>query len=208
VAKAKAKGMEQFRDTKVSVIERQPDGSVVRKKMPLTLRLELSDPNKATTPDVESKVEGIKVRPDKDNVVAGKLEGDWVREPDLSKRLANGSKGRRGVHEAISFKNDSSAAARVSEKYHKFFADKRVYMAGTVTLTTGRERQEAVFLLVEFKGNAHVFWFSERDGVPTKYPRDFKVMLAAAVQGENDLLFAGGEFNQHHFAAYQRVKTK
>lgn len=208
VAKDKAKGVESFRDTKIEVIERQADGSAVRKKKPLILRLELFNPNKVPARGVETKAVGIKVRPDKDNVIAGKLEGAWVRDSDLSKRLAKGSRGGRGGHETISFKSDSSAAARVPQKHHDFFADKRVYMSGTVTLTTANEPQEAVFLLVALNGNLHVFWFPERDGIPSKLPRDFKVMLAPAVQRADDILFVGGEFNQQHFAAYQRVKAK
>lgn len=149
----------------------------------------------------------IKVEPDKENVVASKLEGDWRLEPALTKHLAKSTEGSEGG-EAISFKSDSSVAAKIPPaKYEKFLANKRVYMAGIVTFKKGGKPRENVFILIEHKGNPHVVWFRERGGDPLGNAESFNVMLAVAVESENDLLFIGGDFNNQPFSAYQRVKT-
>jgi hypothetical protein len=46
VAKAMAGKVEKMRDHMVTRVERQGDGSVVRKKTPVTLRLEMPKPDK------------------------------------------------------------------------------------------------------------------------------------------------------------------
>ena len=46
VAKDRAEMVEWHRDRKVTVFERQPDGSRVRQTKPVTLRLELPKPDK------------------------------------------------------------------------------------------------------------------------------------------------------------------
>jgi len=146
----------------------------------------------------------FKVEPDKDNVVASRLEGDWVLEPALTKRLAKSTERSEGG-EAISFKSDPTVAAKIPAKYETPLAGRRIYMAGTVTFKREGKSREQVFILIEHKGNPHVVWFRERGGDPLGDAESFNVMLAVAVERDSDLLFIGGDFNNQPFSAYRRL---
>lgn len=148
----------------------------------------------------------FKVAPDPENVVASKLEGDWVLEPTLTKRLAKSTDRSEGG-EAISFKSDPAVAAKIPAMYQKFLGDKRIYMAGIVKFKKGGAFRENVFILIEHKGNPHVVYFRERKGDPLGDAESFNVMLAVATENDNDLLFIGGDFNNQPFSAYQRAKA-
>lgn len=142
----------------------------------------------------------IKVEPDKENVVASRLEGDWQLDTAVTKHLTE-----RDVKagRTFSFKSDPSVAAKMP----KLPVDKRVYMAGIMTVKDGKSR-EHLFILIENQGNPHVVWFRERGGDPLGDTESFNVMLAVARDRQNDLLFIGGDFNNQPFSAYTRVKVE
>jgi hypothetical protein len=146
----------------------------------------------------------IKVEPDKENVVASRLEGDWVLDAALTKRLTKNDGNAEGGR-AISFKSDPSVVENIPAKYHKYIANHRIYLAGTVIFREAQPRAH-VFLLIEHRGNPHVAWFRDRRGEPLGDTESFNVMLAVAREPQDDLLFIGGDFNNQPFSAYTRLK--
>ena len=152
----------------------------------------------------------IKVEPDKENVVASRLEGRWQVDPALTKRLTGRERAipAEGAAEGtLSFHSNPAVAAKIPAKYGEFLAKKRVYMAGTLRISGGKV-QEFPFLLIENRGNPHVVIFRERDGNPLGDAESFNVMLAVAKEKVNDLLFTGGDFNNEPFSAYTRVPVE
>jgi hypothetical protein len=145
---------------------------------------------------------GLKVESDKDNVVGSRLEGKWARDPVLTERLT-GEMPNRGNRMSFEFKSDTTVAEKIPEKFNKFLADKKIYLAGMMTTADGKQYP---FLLIELKGNPHVVYFRERDGDPMGDAESFNVMLAVAHEKKNDLLFIGGDFNNQPFTAYSRAK--
>lgn len=145
----------------------------------------------------------IRVEPDKENVVASRVEGDWQVHAELTKRLT----GNDAVKERkiITVKSDPSVVAKLPDKMQKHFANRRVYMAGIISIK-GDMKKSHPFILVEFRGNPHVVWFRDRNGEAFGDAESFNVMMAAAQQRENDLLFIGGDFNNQPFSAFSRVK--
>jgi hypothetical protein len=138
----------------------------------------------------------LKVQPEKENVVASKLDGSWEPEGELTRRLSGTTLGK------LSFKSDAAIAAKIPAMYEKFLQEKQIYMAGVLTLRD----KEHPFVLIEHKGNPHVVYFCERDGDPFGDAESFNMMLAVAKDKQNDLLFIGGDFNNQPFAAYGRAK--
>ena len=136
----------------------------------------------------------LKVTSDKDNVVSTRLEGRWRVNAAINTRLGQ----NRGV--ILEFKADSKVVETIPQKYEKFLADKTIYMAGTMK----DNNIIHPFILIELKGNPHVVYFRERDGAPLGDAESFNVMLAAAKDQPNDLLFVGGDFNNQPFTAYER----
>jgi hypothetical protein len=139
----------------------------------------------------------LQVQADDENVVASKLEGQWERDAELTKRLGGTAAAK------FSFTSDARVAAKIPAKYQSFFTGKQVYMAGVLTFRD----KEYPFILIEHKGNPHVVYFRERDGDPLGDAESFNVMLAVGKDKRDDLLFMGGDFNNQPFTAYRRVKT-
>ena len=137
----------------------------------------------------------LKVEPDKENVVASRLEGIWQTHESLSQRLTGKAKTRSAK---LSFKSDPSVAAKVPDKYAKFFREQnmKVYLAGTVEL----DGKKCPFVVTHIRGNPHVMFWLERDGDPFGNGESFNVMLAVAEDKQNDLLFVGGDFNNQPFS--------
>ncbi|MBN1418787.1 MAG: hypothetical protein JXP34_08415 [Planctomycetes bacterium] len=160
--------------------------------------------------DSQTAEGGLRVSPDKENVVASRLEGDWQLDAALNKRLTGSEGPRRGGEAnpaAIAFKSDPSVTAKIPAKYEEALSQKRIYMAGILTFRRGGPK-EHVFILIEHRGNPHIIWFRERDGDPLGDAESFNVMLAAAKERRNDLLFIGGDFNNQPFDAYARVQVQ
>ncbi|MBM4073184.1 MAG: hypothetical protein FJ271_30315 [Planctomycetes bacterium] len=148
----------------------------------------------------------IKVEPDKENVVASRLVGDWLLDAALTGRLARNAKVPAEAA-LVSFKSDPAVAAKLPAKYEKFLANRRVYLAGLMTLKGQKSRQHP-FILIEHRGNPHIVWFRERDGDPLGDAESFNVMLAVARERQDDLLFIGGDFNNQPFRAFTRLKVE
>jgi len=146
----------------------------------------------------------LEVQPDKENVVASRLEGRWRIHPALTKRLTGKDNPPRpespGAH--VSFTDDPSVAGKVPGKYDEHLADKHIYMAGMMNV----RGEDYPFILIQFNGNPHVVYFREREGDPMGDAESFILMLASAKHKANDLLFIGGDFNNEPFKAYERVK--
>jgi len=144
----------------------------------------------------------FKVKANKENVVAGRLEGRWPPQIPLTKRLL-GERYQPGPATSssyISFSAEPSVVQKIPAKYEKFLKDKTIYMAGIMT----RWGKDYPFILIELFGNPHIVYFRERQGDPMGDAESFNVMLAPAKGRANDLLFIGGDFNNQPFAAYER----
>jgi hypothetical protein len=150
--------------------------------------------------------EGAKVEPDKENVVASRLEGTWRPHAALTERLTGQHvvAGGESPYGELAFKNDPSLAEQLPEKYVKALAERnaRIYMAGTM-LFRGKELP---FYLINVSGNPHVLFFLEQDGDRFGNGESFNVALAPAEERRNDLLFVGGDFNNEPFKAFERVR--
>ena len=146
----------------------------------------------------------LEVQPDKQNVVASRLEGQWRIHPALTKRLRGKDNMPRteSTGANVSFTDDPSVAGKVPGKYDEFLAKKRIYMAGTMRWP----EKDYPFILIEQWGNPYVIYFREREGDPMGDAESFILMLAPAKHKANDLLFIGGDFNNEPFRAYERVK--
>ena len=145
----------------------------------------------------------LKVEPDKENVVASRLEGNWQAHNSLTQRLTGNAKSRPGK---LSFKSDPSVAGMVPDKYAKFFTEHKmkIYLAGYVNF----DGKDHPFVVSQIRGNPHVMFWLERNGDPFGNGESFNVMLAVAKDKQNDLLFVGGDFNNQPFSAFERAKTE
>jgi len=151
----------------------------------------------------------LKVEPDKENVVASRLEGTWQSQMDLTKRLTGKVEtppGELPFKGELSFKSDPSVAEMVPEQYAKFFAEqkKKIYLAGYLKF----DGQDHPFVVTQIHGNPHVIVWLEKNGDPFGNGESFNVMLAVAKDKQNDLLFVGGDFNNQPFSAFERVKSE
>jgi hypothetical protein len=141
----------------------------------------------------------VPVRPDKENVVASRLEGTWRLHTDLTKRLYGRSFDEVST---LSFRSSSAKSIELPQDFAKFIEGKTIFLAGTFT----GDGKEYPFLLTEYRGNPHIFYFKERDGDPMGDSESFNVMLAVAKDKQKDLLFIGGDFNNQPFVAFERVE--
>jgi len=145
----------------------------------------------------------LKVEPDKENVVASRLEGNWQLHESLSQRLTGKPQTRTSK---LSFKSDPSVAGKIPDKFAKFFTKQnmKIYLAGHVEL----DGKNCPFVVTHIRGNPHVMFWLERDGDPFGNGESFNVMLAVADDTQNDLLFVGGDFNNQPFSAFERMKVE
>jgi hypothetical protein len=137
----------------------------------------------------------VQVRPDQNNVVSSRLEGEWEADDELTKRLGGRAKGK------VEFQSDKAVAAKIPAKFDTFFKGKQVYMAGMMKFG----EKQFPFVLIEHTGNPHLVFFQERDGDPLGDTESINVMLARGKEPKDDLLFIGGDFNNQPFGAYRRV---
>jgi len=143
-----------------------------------------------------SAMGGLRVEPDKENVVASRLEGTWAPHAALNQRLW----GRPGGKSVLSFKSDPAVAQNIPKKYESILSKKRIYMAGKMI----RNGTEHPFLLIEMRGNPHIVYFREGNGDAMGNGESLNVMLAPARDTRDDLFFVGGDFNNQPFDAYAR----
>lgn len=145
----------------------------------------------------------IKVEPDKENVVASRIEGDWQSHAKLTEQLTGNPKARPTK---FSFKSDESVVAKIPEKYATFFVSQKlkVYFAGFVMI----DGKSSPFVLTQIRGNPYVFFWLERNGDPYGNGESFNVVIVPAKDQQNDLLFVGGDFNNQPFSAFERTKSE
>lgn len=147
----------------------------------------------------------LRVEPDKENVVAGRLEGKWKLNAELTARLLDAKTAESMAKNSYEFCSDPNVATKVPEKYNDFFKDKQVYMAGTFK-SSRDDAQERPFILVSHKGNPHLVYFRPKGDDPMGDAESFNLVIVPAKDKANDLLFIGGDFNNQPFAAYDRVR--
>lgn len=146
--------------------------------------------------------EELKVEPDKENVVASRLEGNWQTVESLTQRLTGNVTSRPT---SLAFKSDPAVAGLVPDKYANVFAQRgmKIYLAGYVAI----DGKGHPFVVTHVHGNAHVLFWLERNGDPFGNGESFNVMLAVAKDKQQDLLFVGGDFNNQPFSAFERTNT-
>lgn len=143
----------------------------------------------------------IKIKPNKENVVASRLLGEWQLDPQLTERLT----GRRtSFRMSIAVREDAAVALKVPQKFVEFLENEHsvVSMTGYLKFTG----VEYPFLLTYLNGNPYVFYFREKNGDPYGDSESFNLIVAPAKDLKNDLLFIGGDFNNQPFTAYTRAK--
>jgi hypothetical protein len=140
----------------------------------------------------------FKVEPDKQNVVASRLEGEWRVDEELNGRLKGSTRGMT----SIVVKSDASVAVSIPATYEEFLGGKRLYMAGRLTL----DGKESPFVLIENSGNPHLVMFRARGDDPMGDAESCNVMLAPAKDRAQDVLLVGADFNNEPFRAYERVE--
>jgi hypothetical protein len=145
---------------------------------------------------------GMKVTPNKENVVASRLEGKWVVEPKLTQRLYGQPRASSPPGDEVEFISDPAVAEKVPEKYEKALKGRPIYMAGTMKVKGAAHP----FILVEMNGNPHLVYFREKDGDPMGDGESFILMLAVAKNRADDLLLTGGDFNNQAFSAFERAE--
>jgi hypothetical protein len=148
----------------------------------------------------------LEVKPSEENVVAGRLEGEWQLHVPLTQRLLarQFSPALRSSRAYISFKGDDSITKDIPRKYKDSLKNRTIYKAGMMTV----QGEDHPFILVEFSGNPHLVYFTERNGDPMGDRESFIVVLAAATHDANDLLFIGGDRSNEPFAAYERRQQR
>ncbi|HHJ20702.1 MAG TPA: hypothetical protein ENJ84_12910 [Gammaproteobacteria bacterium] len=139
----------------------------------------------------------LKVEPDKENVVASRLEGSWQIHGSLTRRLTGSAKSRVAkllfITEPSVAENAPDEVAKLIKKYKM-----RIYMAGYMSV----DGKDYPFVLTHIRGNPHIVYW------PTKLNvESFNVMLAVAKNKQQDLLFIGNDFNNRPFFAFERVRT-
>ncbi|MBX9790652.1 MAG: hypothetical protein K2Y37_17180 [Pirellulales bacterium] len=151
---------------------------------------------------LQSSAEELKVEPDEENVVASKLLGIWKQQDALTKRLRGV---RSDARKSQSFISEPGITAKIPEKYVRVFLVQKIkiYVAGYMELHNDRHP----FVLIQLRGNPTILYWRERDGDAFGDTESFTVMVAAATDKKDDLLFIGGDFNNQAFTAYERQET-
>ncbi|MBT3295138.1 MAG: hypothetical protein HN383_07700, partial [Verrucomicrobia bacterium] len=75
------------------------------------------------SPSAQDSPSGLRVKTEKENVVASRLIGEWKTSASLSERL----RGTAARIETLAFSEDASVASKVPEAYAEFLKDKQVY---------------------------------------------------------------------------------
>jgi hypothetical protein len=140
---------------------------------------------------------GLEVKTEKENLVGSRLIGKWKTHVSLSERL----QGNASREETVAFVEDKTVAVKVPDVYAKVLKQKPVYLAGMMT----RNGKAYPFILTEYNGNPHLFYFREKNGDPMGDGESFNLVIAPAKDKEKDLLFIGGDFNNQPFSAFERV---
>ncbi len=141
------------------------------------------------------------VVPDKDNVVASRLEGDGVPDLEIGERLGTQAK------EKLSFKADASVLDRIPPKLLAYLKEKQIFLAGTLTigkLKAEEPPQVMPAVVIEAKGNSTLVCYLSRGGKEIDDGESGILMLATAADKARDMLFMGGDFNNEPMRAWKR----
>lgn len=159
---------------------------------------------------------------DPENVVASELMGKWYPHSGVTMMLGGNAESN---FESIEFAEDKAGFERIKKGFESALekAEKKepgstdkpaaapikealrsAYLSGAMTLVMNGETVKFDFVLVALRGNPHVFFYDAEK-------EDFEsvnVMLARDDEGDKDLLFVGGDFNNQRFEAFSRVKPQ
>jgi RNA polymerase sigma factor (sigma-70 family) len=148
------------------------------------------------------------------NVVGSRLIGSWETDGEVNKKLGLASAVSAPGQPSkitLTFTSDPAVARHVPDGYRTLFADRRVYLAGRMTVanSTGAPA-EYRFLLSEHQGNATLVYFVPRNGDEWSCEETATVMLAPGAEQEKDLLFLTAPEGTPHVLAggFQRVAAK
>ncbi len=135
------------------------------------------------------------------NVLATVLEGKWVPDESLNKRL-----GHKPMDGSLEFRLDPEAVPdKILGKLPDEFSGS-IYAIGWVTMREGAKETKFSFFLTNLNGNPHIVCFQERGGDPYGDSESSIVMAARGADKGDDLLFMGGDFNNENFMAFRRAK--
>lgn len=149
-------------------------------------------------------VQGLRVQPEKGQVVSSHLEGVWTIDSQLSTRL-----GARESMTRLEFKVDASVLDGVPEELAAHFKELRIYQAGLLTMTEASGSvSKYPYALVVLGGNNHVVMFRSRDGGGLDDTESALVSIASGKSRAQDLLFVGGDFDNQPFTPFQREAAK
>lgn len=147
----------------------------------------------------------LRVQPDQNHVVASRLEGVWVADAELCKRL-----GSRSGNGHVEFRSDPAVLdalpPKLTSAMEKSLGEFRIWMAGTVTFVEGERTMRGPFLLTTHTGNTSVVFFRSVEGQELDDAESGIVALAPARDRKNDILFMGGDFNNEPFRALRRAE--
>ena len=150
----------------------------------------------------------LQVTADKQNVVAGRIIGEWEVDVPLTTRLGGGAvrpAGGEGTPARVSFRSDSTVAGQVPAAFVSAVTTRVPYFPVFASGRMSFEGREVPFILTQLSGNPHILFWLERNGDRFGNAESFNVSIAAAKEPANDILFIGGDFNNQPFSAYKRV---
>ena len=139
--------------------------------------------------------------PDSENVVGTQLAGDWQINEDLTTQLCPDCMTYWGDNAAVSFTDNPSIVDMLPEYFCESLPDDNIlFMAGEITRTIQQDPDSRTYhyVLTSSRGNPFVLVFDGEGG-------SFNLMIARAQDKNNDILFTGGDHNNHPFSAWTRV---
>lgn len=156
----------------------------------------------------------IRLAPNPENVVASELIGEWIVDKKLQTRLCDRSDYRSNG--SIIFRKSKESEQRIIAFLNKAFgkvlenepdaetrenleAMQKIYVAGEFEFA-GKKQD---FALTSVYGTPRILFHDREQDLESE-----NVMLARDFDGDNDLLFLGGDFNNQSFGAFKRAKKK
>jgi RNA polymerase sigma factor (sigma-70 family) len=154
----------------------------------------------------------LMVTPTPSNVVGSRLVGAWETDGELNEKLGLAGAGAPGRSRfTLTFTSAPDVARAVPEQYLTLFAEKRIYLAGRMTVASGSGASVAYrFLLLEHLGNATLVYFVPRGADEWSCEEVATVMLAPGATREKDLLFLTAADSAAHAptGSFQRASEK
>ena len=149
----------------------------------------------------------LSISPNKDNMIASRLEGNWTFNGELSARLAPDGKTSEvpGGEMILTYSNDPSVLEKIPEDNCLFLENSglSVFLAGTLQ-----------FFHIEFGVMSHTYVLTSMEGVPViiYWQGDNAVtnfiQMGPAGLPQNDLLFIGEGDSDMPFGVLDRLGTK